>query len=55
MYYHRILGRIIFDAFDYFILSIIISIYCTAFCRNHFSEEQKMKRLRQDLIIVLQR
>lgn len=50
MYYNKFLGRIIFDVFDYFLISIILSIYCTEYLKSYFSEKQKMERLRQDLI-----
>jgi len=50
MYYNKALGRIILDLFDYFLISVIISIYFTEYLKNYFSEEQKMLRLREDLI-----
>jgi hypothetical protein len=50
MYYNRFLGIVVFDVFDYFLISIIISIYCTEYLKFYFSEKQKMERLRQDLI-----
>lgn len=50
MYYNRILGRVIFDAVDYFLLSTIASIYLSQYLQSYFSDRQKIKRLAQDLI-----
>lgn len=50
MYYHKILKRVVIDLFDCFLISMIISIYCTHYVKSYFSEKQKMERLRQDLI-----
>jgi hypothetical protein len=38
------------DKWDYFFLSMMISIYGTEYLKSYFSEKQKMERLRKDLI-----
>jgi len=50
MYYSRVLGRIIIDKLDIYLVSAAISIYITEYGKFYFSEEEKMRRLREDLI-----
>jgi len=50
MYYDKFRNRWIVDGFDYFLISMILSIHFTEYLKFYFSEEQKMERLRKSLI-----
>jgi len=53
MYYNRILGRIIFDALDVYLISAFMGSLLASYVKNNLSEDgekAKMERLRQDLI-----
>lgn len=39
-----------FDAFDYYLLSVLLTSSIVPSLKNYFSEEAKMKRLGEDLI-----
>lgn len=47
-------GRLIIDSIDYFLLSYILSYYCTDFVKKKYFptlvERQKLAKLREDLI-----
>jgi hypothetical protein len=50
MYYHLYRRQLIVDGFDYFLFSLYIFFHVTNYLKFRLSEEEKMKRLRQDLI-----
>jgi hypothetical protein len=50
MYYNKFVNKLILDGFDYSIISFLIVFYLSKYSQFYFSEEQKIERLRQDII-----
>lgn len=50
MYYHHLFKKVVFDKFDYFLISAASSMYATICLKSYLSEEKKMERLKKDVI-----
>jgi hypothetical protein len=50
MYYNKIAGRFILDAFDYVLISSFITSTLTSYLKNYFSEKASMAGLKNDII-----
>lgn len=50
MYYNKIVGRWILDAFDYFLISSFIMSSLTSYLKNYLSEKASMIKLKNDII-----
>lgn len=50
MYYNYFTRRVVFDLVDVYLLTFLITVYATKCLKFYFSEEEQMKRLREDLI-----
>ena len=50
MYYNKFVGRWILDAFDYFLISSLITSSLASYLKNYLSEKASIARLKNDII-----
>ena len=50
MYYNKFVGRLILDAFDYFLISSFIASILALYLKDYLSEKASMARLKNDII-----